>query len=1370
MSAPSSNNLFDPRASLDDLLRHADRCMTIDRRRFRQRLLGLARARHANRETPGVLDRIRRDIDRSIQRRRQRAASLPRPTFPPDLPISDKRDLIIDALKTHQVIVVCGETGSGKSTQLPKICLSLGRGVAGMIAHTQPRRIAARAVATRVAEELGTPLGQHVGFKVRFGDQTSPSTNIKVMTDGVLLAEIQSDPLLEQYDTIIIDEAHERSLNIDFLLGSIKQLLPKRPDLKLIITSATIDPERFSKHFDNAPIVMVSGRAYPVDIRYRPVTGKDDDELEDSMEHAIVSAVAELAHDTEGDILIFLASEREIRESMDLLEEAGWGKHAEIVPLFARLSTADQMRVFQPGKRRRLVLATNVAETSITVPGVRGVIDCGFARISRYSPKTKVQRLPIEAISQASANQRAGRCGRVGPGICIRLYSEQDFNSRPPFTAPEILRTNLASVVLRLKGLRLGDARNFPFVEPPEDRMIADAEDTLVQLCALTDSGEKGELTPIGTLMARLPVEPWAARIILWAREDELRAAHARRRAAATDSNKPTRAMVGVLEEILVIVAGLSIMDPRERPPELQQKADILHARFKDEDSDFVSMLRLWRYSKDQSARLSGSRMRRLCRDEFLSFVRLREWDEVHRQLKDMIAELPGGSLGISSTRDDDARRRKVMDQLAPRDTHRRELGGPTPTYEAIHRALLTGMLTGILHKGETYEYDGVRGTKASIFPGSALFKINPQWIVAAELVRTSRLFARTVAKVKPEWIEEAGQHMLKSSYSDPHYDERTARVMAWQRVTLLGLTIVERRRAHFGPVDPALSREIFAENALAEGKLPTPGRFMSHNMELLRKAIELRHKLRRDDALSDPSQRAAFFLDRIAPDVFTGPAFERWREQAERTTPRILFMDWPDLITLPAGFDAAKSFPDTITIGRANLKLEYLFDTASDADGVTAIVPIELVSALDHRPGQWLVPGMLAEKIECLIRSLPKRLRVAFTPAEPAAREIAARLHEPDRPLLDALAQELSSIARVDVLASDFNAVELPAHLLMNYRVIDRAGKPLAQGRDLRELRRRLIARVSHALQDTIDSPWNCSRVDNWTFPDIPDRVDVNVQGSLMWAYPAIAVSHDSCACLRLYASPAEARRAHRRGQVRLFMSAVAAELKHALSHIKGFNQLALLYSPLGKPDQLRAAIGERACELTFVRDGSLVTMGADFRHRLKPAEPWIDDQVKVTADLILEILTQRQHIALALNALHEPAFAPTREDATDQLTRLLPEYWLTATPMVWFTQYPRYLQALHRRLARLRQQGTAAASKDIRAMQDVRTREDELFILQDDLTPDDPRHEAAEYYRWMLEEHRVSIFAQDLGTKFPASPSKLDELWRALTAVDHG
>jgi ATP-dependent helicase HrpA len=1416
-----------PPPAADDLRTRIALCMTADQRRFRQRLQGLVRARTNGRENPQALVKLASDIERSALRRTRRAAVRPRPTFPPELPISERREEIARALSTSQVVVVCGETGSGKSTQLPKICLELGRGVAGLIGHTQPRRIAARSVAQRLADELGSELGGAVGFKVRFSDQTAPHTHVKVMTDGVLLAEIQSDPLLEHYDTIIIDEAHERSLNIDFLLGYLKTLLPRRPDLKLIITSATIDPQRFSAHFDNAPIVMVSGRTYPVEVRYRPVDAQTEDELEDQVEHAIVSAVAELAHDTEGDILVFLASEREIRETAELLEEAGWGNHAEIVPLFARLSGAEQMKVFQRSSKRRIVLATNVAETSITVPGVRSVIDSGFARMSRYSPKTKVHRLPIEAISKASAQQRAGRCGRVGPGVCIRLYSEQDLGQRAEFTTPEILRTNLSAVLLRMLALRLGDPATFPFVEPPEDRMISDAFDTLRQLQAVDD---KGELTSLGTLMARLPVDPPIARIILAARDGEMKAASVHRRAnqpsaasspprsgdggrisaqargtppptAARSPNPPreTRAMVGALEEVLIIVAALSVMDPRERPLEHQQKADLLHARFRDEQSDFVSYLRLWWYFKDQSAKLSAAKLRKLCRGEFLSFVRLREWDEVHRQLLDMISELPGGSLGHSGAGRDGPlashhgrgqqnhhhqRSRDRRDQLLPRHTNRRELHTAqgveektpiTPLYEAIHRALLTGLLSGIGKNGELFEYDGARGAKFQIFPGSSLFKRNPQWVVAAELVRTTKLYARAVARVQPEWIEQAGEHLLKRSYSEEHYDERTARVMAYEKITLLGLTIVPKRRVPFERIDPKLSREIFIHSALVEGLLPTRGEFMAHNQRLLHEAKSLQHKLRRADILADTSRRFAFFDDRLPEHVLSGSAFEKWRHHAELKEPRLLFMQRSDVIALSDDTDLDRLYPDELHLSRTGeaMKLRYLHDESDDADGVSVVVPIDRLAEIDHRATGWLVPGFRSELFETLIRSLPKRLRVAFSPVAPVAADLARTLTQTDRPMIEALAHELSTMARVDILPGDFNFAELRRHLSMNFIVVDRAGRAMLQGRDLFALRRTVNARATRALNERVTSPWIIDNLTNWSFDDPPEMIEVElppIDASVrenafrVSAYPALANQADGLCALRLFASLPEAVYSHRLAQVRLFRLAIKDELRKYLSSIKGFNQLALLYSPFGTQEQLREQIALRACELTFVRDGALVRTAGEFKRRLKPAEPWIDDQIKVTAELFSEILTERQRVALALSALSASWAEPIKDDALDQLAALITPDFLVSAPMPWFKNYPKYLRALERRLSRAKAQGAAGVEKDQRLARDVHRRLDDLDALRANFSPDDPRRESAAMYRWLLEEYRVTIFAQDLAGPMPVSPTKLDELWNRL------
>src|SRR5262245_59869089 len=859
-------------------------CMLRDQHTLRVRLQSILRRARDNKPFDQSLQRLMQDIERSATELSRRKATVPKPTYPEELPVVQKREEIACAIAAHQVVVICGETGSGKTTQLPKICLEMGRGIQGMIGHTQPRRIAARSVSMRIAQELSSPLGHAVGYKVRFSDKLSENTYIKLMTDGILLAETQGDRFLEQYDTIILDEAHERSLNIDFLIGYLKQLLPKRPDLKLIITSATIDPERFSRHFNNAPIVMVSGRTYPVEVRYRPLQSEDTDEEDLEMEHGILEAVDELwKTNGPGDTLIFLSGEREIRETAEMLRKhhpAG----TEILPLYARLSADEQMRVFQSHSKRRIILATNVAETSLTVPGIRYVVDPGVARISRYAPRTKVQRLPIEAISRASADQRKGRCGRVSEGVCVRLYSQDDYERRAQFTDPEILRTNLASVILQMKALKLGDIGEFPFIDPPDLRAVRDGYQTLHEIGAID---ERNDLTEVGRMLSKLPIDPRIGRMVL----------------AARDEN--------VLDDVLIIAAALSVQDPRERPLDKQQAADEAHGKFRDENSDFLSFIKLWQWFHENSRHLSGSKLRKLCKENFVSFIRIREWHDIHAQIREIVGELgfkphaspfpspgmpgEGQGEGSSSNRRSFDKRRQAPTPTLPRRT------GGGGNAEAIHRALLVGLLSNIGVKTESFEYNGARGMKFHLFPGSTLFNRKPQWLMAAEIVETTKLYARTIAPIRPEWVERLAPHLLKKSYSDPHWQAHTGHVMAFEKVTLYGLTLIPRRSVHYGPIDPKISRQMFIQHALVDGDCYTDGKFFRHNQELMEEIQTIENKSRMRDLLVDVQARFDFYDKRIPPGVYNGPLFEKWRRQAEAQSPKLLFMSKHDLMNYDA-------------------------------------------------------------------------------------------------------------------------------------------------------------------------------------------------------------------------------------------------------------------------------------------------------------------------------------------------------------------------------------------------------------------------------------------------------------------------------------
>ncbi len=990
--------------SISQLERDIRQAMGAERFRLRRRLRNIRDAQKAGKPFDRNLSRLARDVEKSVQQRKDRTSNVPATRYDPELPITAKKDEIAAAIREHQVIVVCGETGSGKSTQLPKICLEIGRGIDGMIGHTQPRRIAARSVSARIAEELGSPLGQQVGFKIRFTDATKPSTYIKLMTDGILLAESQNDRFLNQYDTIIIDEAHERSLNIDFLLGYIKRLLPKRRDLRLIITSATIDAARFSEHFAGdsgpAPVLEVSGRTYPVETRYRPLISEDpEDEGEPDPMDCLKAAVDELALEKPaGDMLIFLPTERDIREAAQTLRGHkipldAPGRLTDILPLYGRLSTKEQNRVFQPSKWRRIVLATNVAESSLTVPGIRYVIDTGTARISRYSARSQVQRLPIEPISQASADQRKGRCGRIGPGICIRLYSEEDYESRDRFTPPEIQRTNLASVILQTMSLDLGHLEDFPFLDPPKSSVIRDGYKTLFELGALD---EKECLTDIGKQLSRLPVDPRIGRMIL-AGEAE-----------------------NCLHEVLIIASALELQDPRERPLDKQQAADAAHEQFKHEDSDFLSHLKLWDFYHKLRGDVSRSRLRKACRQHFLSYNRLREWADIYQQLLRLVEE---AGFKLQKRKDD---------------------------FEAIHRALLTGLLSNIAYRAETFEYTGAGGTKFQLWPGSGLFEKKPKWVLAAELVETNRRYLRTAAKLNPNWIEPLAGHLINKSHSEPHWDAEAGSVMAFEKVSLFGLTIVPRRSVRYGPIDPVKSRELFIQHGFVEGEMETRLEFFAHNRKLLDEVAGLQAKSRQRDLLLGEAAQFEFYDKRLPADVFDVQSLERWWKDAKHREPRLLFMSKSDLLKEGGEVLADDDFPNALTIDRMRLPLEYHLEPGSAEDGITLVVPKEGVNQLDPQRLGWLVPGLLEEKITALIKSLPKDLRRNFVPAPDTAKEVLKVLHFGQGDMTAEVAKVLSRIAGEPIPPSAFDTARLPSHLRMNVRVVDETGEALAAGRDL--------------------------------------------------------------------------------------------------------------------------------------------------------------------------------------------------------------------------------------------------------------------------------------------------------------------------------
>ena len=1010
-----------------------DNCLRRDQHRLRRERDRLRAAKMRGNDVTAADVTLAQKIAASTAARAARAASVPKVNYPEELPISANRDEIRRAIEQHPVVILCGETGSGKTTQLPKICLEAGRGVAGVIGHTQPRRIAARAVGARIAEELGVQLGQLVGYKLRFQDRSRPEGLIKLMTDGILLAETQGDRFLDAYDTIIVDEAHERSLNIDFLLGYLKWLLPKRPDLKVIITSATIDPERFSRHFGDAPIINVSGRSYPVEVRYRAVELDEDDETAVDEQAAILAAVDELWREQAGDILVFLSGEREIRETAESLR-----KHhpqgCEVLPLYSRLSQEEQQRVFKPAGRRRIVLATNVAETSLTVPGIRAVIDTGVARISRYSHRSRLQRLPIEKISQASANQRSGRCGRVAPGIAIRLYSEEDFLARAAFTEPEIQRTNLAAVILQMHALKLGDIEAFPFVEPPDGRYVRDGQRTLRELGALS---EEGQLTDTGRQLAKLPLDPRLGRMLL---------------AAASEH---------CLEEVAIIASALSVPDPRDRPADKQTQADQKHAPLRDEQSDFLSLLKLWREYEKQRGQLTRAKLRGWCKENFLSYLRLTEWHDVHGQVMEVVK----GELAM-------------------------KLNAKPGEYASIHRALLAGLLSQIANRREQAEYLGANGTKIFIHPGSGQFKARPAWIVSAEQVETTKVYARTVARVEPAWIEQAGAHLVKRQHYEPHWERRASRAAIYERTTLFGLLLTSGHRVPYEQIDPKAARELFIRHALVLMEYDSRAPFLAHNLKLLKDMEYLQQKGRRVDLLGDESQLYEFFDARVPEGISTGAAFERWRREAEAKDPKVLWLTESDVAPGEAELDA-ELFPDHLAAGPLVMQLRYRFEPGHEDDGVSALIPLHVLNQLPEEAFEWLVPGLLDEKIEALVRSLPKNLRVHFVPVPDAVARALPLLERGIGSLHAQLGDALFRTAGVPVPRDAFREDLLPPHLRMNFVLLDDADKVIARSRSLAALREKHAgaSQQHYAKQSQLTTGAR-----TWVFGELPAKTGCDV------------------------------------------------------------------------------------------------------------------------------------------------------------------------------------------------------------------------------------------------------------------------------------
>ena len=1268
-----------------------DLCMQADRHRLRQRLQRLRGLRAGTAEQLALLAT---EIAASAQRLEQRRINSPVLSYPEALPISERRDEIAAAIRNHQVVIVAGETGSGKTTQLPKICLEVGRGIAGMIGHTQPRRIAARSVATRIAEELKSEMGRHVGYKVRFSDHTRPESYIKLMTDGILLAESQGDRFLNQYDTLIIDEAHERSLNIDFLLGYLKQLLPQRPDLKLIITSATIDTERFSQHFSDAPIIAVTGRTYPVEMRYRPLRTDDEDEQDRDMQQGILDAVDELARHGQGDVLIFLPGEREIRETAESLRKHH-PPHTEILPLFSRLSAADQNKIFQSHKGRRIVLATNVAETSLTVPGIRYVIDPGMARISRYSHRTKVQRLPIEKISQASANQRAGRCGRVGPGVCIRLYDETDFNNRSEFTDPEIKRSNLAAVILQMKSLHLGDIEQFPFIEAPENTMISDGYKLLEELGAVNS---QHDLTEIGRQLARLPLDPRVARMVL----------------AAKDEN--------ALAEVMIIASALSVQDPRERPHDKQQHADEKHKLFADERSDFLAYTNLWRIYHEQAHHLTNNKLRQWCREHFISYLRMREWHDVHVQLNGVVKELGW----------------RTSDTPAE--------------YEQIHRALLAGLLGNVATKGEAQEYSGARGIKLNIFPGSSLAKKKPRWLIAAELVETQRMYARTIASVEPEWIERVAGDLCRRSYFDPHWEKKPAAVMAYERLTLYGLVINPKRKVQYGKVNPVESRELFIRGALVEGEFNTYAPFFKHNADLIIEIEALEAKSRRRDLLVDEHVLFAFYDGIIPDDICDGRSFESWRKKAEQTQPKLLYLTQEYLMRHNASDVTAAQFPDTLTVDGMVLQLSYHFEPGSEDDGVSVAIPLPALNLIKPQRFEWLVPGLLHEKICQLLKSLPKQLRRNFVPVPNFADACLQAMAVSNESLAEELQKQLLRMTGVKVTRADWDLAKLTPHMSMNFKVVDEKGNGVSMGRDLLQLQGKLKEQAQQSFAAV--PSWDGERqgITAWDFGELPEHVEFVRNGIQLRGFPALVDNKESVA-IQLCDTAAEATRLSRIALRRLVEFSAADKIKYLYKQLPNFKQMALYYATIGKAEELQQDLIDTIIDQAFFGDAPLPRTQQQFETCLTNGRQKILLVSTELCTMIEETLAQYNQLSKRLKGKLAPTWLHAVADINEQLTHLIYSRFINQTSSEWLKEYPRYFKAINLRLEKL----AGGEARDRVNIQEIKSLWQAYFDRKQKHEKQGVVDVELETYRWMIEELRVSLFAQELKTKLPVSAKRV-------------
>ncbi|HFD80212.1 MAG TPA: ATP-dependent RNA helicase HrpA [Gammaproteobacteria bacterium] len=1277
-----------------------DDCRARDIPALRKRQQEVRRRMRRGRPVSRDLAALEGAVEASLARVEARRSSLPELRYPAALPVVAKRAVILEALARSQVVVLCGATGSGKTTQLPKICLEAGRGVRGRIGHTQPRRLAARTLAARIAEELDCPLGAQVGYKVRFHDRVGDGSHIKVMTDGILLAEIQSDPELREYDTLIIDEAHERSLNIDFLLGYLRRLLPRRPDLKLVITSATIDPERFSRHFDDAPIIEVSGRTWPVEVRYRPLRGTDEEARERDRSQAILDAIDELACEGPGDVLVFLPGERAIRETAEQLRKhhpAG----TEILPLYARLSAAQQSRVFREHRGRRIVLATNVAETSLTVPGIRYVVDTGLARISRYSYRSKVQRLPVEPVSRASADQRAGRCGRVAAGICIRLYSEEEYLARPAFTEAEIRRTSLAAVILQMALLGLGEIEDFPFVDAPDSRFVRDGYKLLQELDAVDG---RHKLTALGRQLARLPVDPRLGRMILSASERHC------------------------LTEVMVIVAALETADPRERPLDKAAAADARHALFSDPRSDFMTFLKLWRLFHEQARQLSQNRLRKWCREHFLSWIRMREWIDVHRQLRERVA-----SMGM-------------------------ECNSGEADYRSIHCALLSGLPGNVAQRIEGCEYRGARNLKFRLFPGSVLAGKPPRWLVAAELVETGRRYLRTAAAIEPQWVEAVAPHLLKRSHADPHWEKKRACVIATERVTLYGLPVVSGRKVDYSRIDPRLSRELFIRHALVRGEWRGPAAFLEHNRRLLEELDLLESKSRRRDLLVDEEVLYRFFDERIPEEVCDARRFRRWWKKTAEQQSELLKLSRALLMQHDAKQLITERFPDFMDVRGMRLALAYRFAPGDPEDGLHVRLPLAALNQVRAEDFEWLVPGLLREKFIHLIKSLPKPLRRHFVPAPDYADACLQALEERKGPLTETLAGMLQHMTGISVPGDAWRRERLPAHLEPFFELIDSDGRRLGAGRELRRLQADFGHRARDGFVRSVAAGFEREGIREWDFGTLPERVEVESDGVALGAYPALVGTGDEVA-LRMFDDPGQAREAHRAGVLALFRRRCGRLLRDVPRTVPEFDRQLLWFSPVADAEALRSDLEQAALQAAFPGDAGEVRDAQTFERRLEEGRRCLMERALHIGRCSFEALQAFHELGRCLRGAVTPQMLAATAEVRAQAEALIYPGFLAATPPQWLPHLGRYLRAAARRLDKLpgrlqRERESAATVRRYRSLY-------EEALARGGSSPE------LDEYRWLIEELRVSLFAQELGTAVKVSPQRLDRLWQKLRAA---